>query len=121
MTAELRVSAWILPALFVLPLLLLHLFWYIRLYRFRANTVFGLDFTWWYSYPRGRVSRVRAFCPHCRKRAPEPTFFLDQYDNYLCRNCGYNTDSRRAERIEYPWRAAVQRRVYARLYKPPGA
>lgn len=121
MRSELRVSAWELLALFLLPLVLLHLSWYVRLYRYRADTIFGLDFTWWYSFPIGRVVHVRAFCPHCRKPAPEPTFFLDRYDNYLCHNCDYNTESRHAQRMEYPWCWAIQRRVYERFYKPPAA
>jgi len=79
---NIRVSGWVLPALFLLPLVLFHLFWYIRLYRYRADTFFGLDFTWLYSFPGGRVVRVRALCPHCQKPAAEPVGFLDQYDNY---------------------------------------
>lgn len=114
---DIRVSAWILPTLFLLPLVLLHLCWYVRLYRYRADTFFGLDFTWLYSFPMGRVIRVRAHCPHCRKSAPEPTGILDRFDNYLCRNCDYNTQSRGAERVEYPWLAAIQRRVLERRCK----
>jgi hypothetical protein len=93
---------------------------YFRQYRYRADTVFGLDFTWLYLTPFGRICRVRAFCPVCRKPTPEPVWVL-QCDNYLCDNCHYNTESKRAERMEYPWHSAIQRRVYARLYKPPTA
>lgn len=108
-------------ALYVLlPYLLWTLFRYVRLYRYCSDTVFGLDFTWAYSTPFGRVCRVRAFCPVCHKRATEPVWF-GPTDNYLCRNCTYDTESRRPERMEYPWRSAIQRRVYARLYKPPAA
>ena len=119
--SDIRASVWMLPALFLLSMVLLHLTRYIRLYRYRADTFFGLDFIWRYSFPRGRVVRVRAFCPHCRKPASEPVGFLDRYDNFLCRNCDYNTESRHAERMEYPWRAAVQRRVNAQFYTPPEA
>jgi len=115
---EIRVSVWVLPALFLLPLLLLHLSWYVRLYRYRADTVFGLDFKWLYSFPMGRVIYVRAFCPRCRKPALEPTGLLDRYDNYLCRNgaCNYNTGHTHSVRMEYPWHEAIQRRVSERRH-----
>jgi hypothetical protein len=113
----------VLPALFLLPLVLLHLLWYARLYRYRSDTFFGLDFTWRYSFPKGRVVHVRASCPRCQKPAPEPTGFLETYDNYLCRNraCNYNTASVGAGRMEYPWQEAVQRLVDERRNEKPTA
>jgi len=121
LTEPISVPLWLLLALPILALLLLILVQYFRQYRYRKDTVVGLDFAWFYLTPFGRVVRVRAFCPVCRKPALEPTSFIHYYSNYLCRNCGYNTTSRDAQRMEYPWRTAIQRRVYARLYKPPAA
>src|SRR6266568_6980885 len=109
-------EVWQLPALLLFFVAAQFVFWYARLYRYRKDTIFGLDFTWLYSFPMGRVVRVRAFCPVCHKRASEPMWAL-RCDNYLCRNCGYNTESRGAERMEYPWDSAIQRRVNARLQR----
>jgi len=111
LTTELKVSAWILPSLFLLPFVLLYLFWYVRLYRYRADTFFGLDFTWMYSFPMGRIVRVRAFCPVCRKAAPEPVHIFERADNYLCRNCHHNTDIKHPPRMEYPWHEYVRKKV----------
>lgn len=114
-----EVEIWILPALFLLPLVLLHLWWYARLYRRRTDTFFGLDFTWFYSFPMGGVTHIRAFCPHCRKPAPEPTESFGKYDNYVCRNCNYNTTSRGAEHMKYPWHSAIPKKVDETRYKKP--
>src|SRR6266568_3121280 len=65
------VKVWQLPALLLFFVAAQCVCWYARLYRYRKDTIFGLDFTWLYSFPMGRVIRVRAFCPVCRKLAPE--------------------------------------------------
>jgi len=112
--SEIRVSAWILPGLFLLPLILLFMFWYVRLYVYCSDVFFGLRFTWLYSFPLGRVVRVRAKCPVCHAQAEEPTFPM-MTDNYVCPVCRYDTHDK--GRMDYPWHRAVARRVHERRNK----
>jgi hypothetical protein len=87
---------------------------YLLQYRYRSDKIFGLDFRWYYLTPFGHICCLRASCPACRKEAPEPCWAL-LTDNYLCDNCHHNTENHRADRMEYPWKSAVQKRVYAKL------
>ena len=117
--SEVRVQAWVLPALFLLPLILMHLSWYVRLYRYRRDRIFGLDFTWAYSFPRGRVARVRARCPSCHASISEQAYEVIMSDNFLCSICHYDSQRLSKDPIRLPWSRVIEARVHKRFTKCP--
>ena len=115
---DITVELWLVLALPMLTLLLLILVQYFRQYRYSSGIVFGLDFTWFYLTPFGRICRVRAFCPVCHKLLTEPTLI---HIPIICSTCDQLASRTYNGPVEYPWHDAIQRRVYEQLYKPPAA
>ena len=112
--SDLVVPAWMLPALFLLPLVLLHLFWYVRLYRYSTDKFGGVIWRWRYSFPMGRVTGIRGRCQVCREPFDEQTFLMFGCSNFKCENCGTITD-------ETPrnWPDVIKRKVRSRFNKCP--
>lgn len=111
---DVTIKTGVLVVLCIVPLIMVFAVRYVLLYKYREDKFCGVRWKWHYSFPMGRVIKVRLFCPACREETVRPKSVLSCYSlasNFLCGNCGYNSLNHTRDEMPRDWDCFIQAKV----------
>lgn len=109
LTEKVEIEVWGLMLCISFPFLVFLACIHLMRYRFNSGDFCGMNWQWAYSLLRGKVKKVKAFCPCCGKEYKFPSVWF-QSDNYLC-DCGYDSLKKQRDSLPHNWVEYIQSKV----------